>query len=269
MRSFTGIYLFSTIGRMTRPVTYLKTGKQEWISSLEQVYLEIACVPEDVSKLTTHCEITPMNMLSIVASLTPFSDFNQSPRNMYQCQMGKQTMATPCTNYKQRVDNKMYRIQTPQRPLIKNNNHDIYRIDDFPMGTNAMVAVISYTGYDMEDAMIINKSSFERGFGHGSVYKTDTIDLRERGSSGFEQFANPRKRTPSGDFAYHEPALDADGLPFIGQYLVAGDPYVCIHDSQVDKIIVKRYKSKEPAYIDGISVVGKLKQKKINIVTLH
>ena len=47
-----------------------------------------------------------------------------------------------------------------------------YGLDEYPQGTNAVVAVISYTGYDMEDAMILNKSSFERGFGHGSVYKT-------------------------------------------------------------------------------------------------
>jgi DNA-directed RNA polymerase I subunit RPA2 len=53
-----------------------------------------------------------------------------------------------------------------------------YGIDAYPTGTNAVVAVISYTGYDMEDAMIINKSAYERGFGHGTVYKTEFIDLR-------------------------------------------------------------------------------------------
>jgi DNA-directed RNA polymerase I subunit RPA2 len=50
---------------------------------------------------------------------------------------------------------------------------------DYPSGTNAVVAVISYTGYDMEDAMIINKSSYERGFGHGAVYKNYTYELNE------------------------------------------------------------------------------------------
>ena len=257
MRLFPGVYLFSTLGRMSRPVNYLKTGKREWIGSLEQVFMEIACVPEDVTKLTTHSEIAPTNMLSIIASLTPFSDFNQSPRNMYQCQMGKQTMATPCTAYRTRVDNKMYRIQTPQIPLVRNENQDVYRIDDYPNGTNAMVAVISYTGYDMEDAMIINKSAYERGFGHGSVYKTETIDLRDRGSSGYEKFANPKKRTTSGEYEHHEPKLDEDGLPFIGQKLNQGDPYLCIHDTQIDKIIVKKYKSSEPAIVDQVSIVSK------------
>jgi DNA-directed RNA polymerase I subunit RPA2 len=254
-RQFPGVYLYSDLGRMTRPVIYLRTGKTEWIGTQEQLYMEIACVPEDVTKMTTHAEISPMNMLSIIASLTPFSDFNQSPRNMYQCQMGKQTMGTPCSSYPHRVDNKMYRIQNPQIPLVRNQNQSKYRMDDYPNGANALVAVISYTGYDMEDAMIINKSSFERGFGHGSMYKTDCINLRDRGCSGYEFFANPRKRTPSGDYIHHEPSLDSDGLPFIGMRLEMGDPYVCIHDTQIDKVIVKRYKSKEPCIIDHISVV--------------
>ena len=52
-------------------------------------------------------------------------------------------------------------------------------MDEYPQGTNVLVAVISYTGYDMEDAMIINKAAYERGFGHGSVYKTMIVDLDE------------------------------------------------------------------------------------------
>lgn len=66
----------------------------------------------------------------------------------------------------------LYRIQNPQAPLVQNDNQSAYGYDEYPNGCNAVVAVISYTGFDMEDAMIINKSSFERGFGHASVYKT-------------------------------------------------------------------------------------------------
>lgn len=77
--------------------------------------MEVALLPSDLRPgVTTHQELDPTNMLSLIASLTPFSDYNQSPRNMYQCQMGKQTMGTPVTSYPHRVDNKMYRILTPQ-----------------------------------------------------------------------------------------------------------------------------------------------------------
>jgi DNA-directed RNA polymerase I subunit RPA2 len=95
---------------------------------------------------------------------------HQSPRNMYQCQMGKQTMGTPLHAFPHRADNKLYRIQNPQLPLVYNETHPQYHVEEYPAGANAVVAVISYTGYDMEDACIVSKGSFERGFGHASVY---------------------------------------------------------------------------------------------------
>ena len=134
--------------------------------------MNVAVTPEEIeNNIHSHVEFTPTNILSILANLTPFSDFNQSPRNMYQCQMGKQTMGTPGTALVHRSDNKLYRLQTGQTPIVKANLYDDYGMDNFPNGMNAIVAVISYTGYDMDDAMIINKSADERGFGYGTVYK--------------------------------------------------------------------------------------------------
>jgi DNA-directed RNA polymerase I subunit RPA2 len=78
-------------------------------------------------------------MLSVVASLTPYSDYNQSPRNMYQCQMGKQTMGTPLQALPHRTDTKLYRIQTPQTPIARTDKYDEYHMDEFPNGTNAVV----------------------------------------------------------------------------------------------------------------------------------
>ena len=132
-----------------------------------------------------------MNMLSVVAQCTPFSDMNQSPRNMYQCQMGKQTMGSPMFAYSHRCDNKSYRILTPQMPLVRNAAQDTFRMDDYPMGTNAVVAVISYTGYDMEDAMIINKASYDRGFGHGHVYTYTIVDLDKSAPKGSRCLQSP------------------------------------------------------------------------------
>jgi DNA-directed RNA polymerase I subunit RPA2 len=93
--------------------------------------------------------------------------------------MGKQTMGTPSTSLNHRTDNKLYRLQTGQSPLVRPKLHNTYAMDSFPNGTNAVVAVISYTGYDMEDAMILNKSVHERGFGYGTVYKSQIVDLKE------------------------------------------------------------------------------------------
>lgn len=132
---------------------------------------------------------------------------------MYQCQMGKQTMGTPCHNWLQQSETKLYRLQTPATPLFRPVHHDNIELDDFAMGTNAIVAVISYTGYDMEDAMIINKSAYERGFAHGSIYKSEFVQL-----TGDSYFA----RDP------HRPALvaqlDNDGFPYAGRKLLADEP---------------------------------------------
>ena len=80
-----------------------------------QVYLNVAIEPcEAIKGVTTHMELTKHGFLSVVASFTPFSDFNQSPRNMYQCQMGKQTMGVPGQAVKYRADNKLYCLNSGQ-----------------------------------------------------------------------------------------------------------------------------------------------------------
>ncbi|KAK3044323.1 DNA-directed RNA polymerase I subunit RPA2, partial [Coniosporium uncinatum] len=177
---YPGIYMFSQAARMYRPVKYLPLDKEDFVGPFEQPYMAIACTkPELLSADYTHIEYDPTNILSIVANQTPFSDYNQSPRNMYQCQMGKQSMGTPGTALKYRCDNKTYRLQTGQTPVVRPPLHNEYGLDNFPNGMNAVVAVISYTGYDMDDAMIINKSSHERGFGAGAIFKVKFVDIAE------------------------------------------------------------------------------------------
>ena len=138
---------------------------------------------------------------------------------MYQCQMGKQTMATPAHSLPHRTDNKLYRLLTPQAPLVRTRRYVQYGLDEYPQGTNAVVAVISYTGYDMEDAMILNKSSYERGFGHGVVYKTLWIDLDEEGRARAKEAELAGTPARAGRCAF-EPRrcglLDADGFPPVG-----------------------------------------------------
>ena len=161
---FPGLFIGTAPARMLRPVTNLELGCTELIGPMEQVFMNIACAPEDIDGFdggiskgeietksalegpATHMETDPMNMLSLIASLTPFSDFNQSPRNMYQCQMGKQTMGSPAHSLAHRVDSKMYRIQTPQAPIVQNRAQNEFKMDEYPNGTNAIVAVITYTG---------------------------------------------------------------------------------------------------------------------------
>lgn len=79
--------------------------------------------------------------------------------------------------YNHRTDTKLYRLHTPQRPMARTKAYDELCMDEYPQGTNMVVAVCAYTGYDMEDAMILNKSSVDRGLAHGSLLQTEVVDL--------------------------------------------------------------------------------------------
>jgi len=262
---FAGLYLFCGAARFMRPVLSLAHGATETIGSLEQTCLRVAYAAEDVRPgESSHREHEPTSMFSVVSSLTPFCDFNQSPRNMYQCQMGKQTMGTPFHAKPHRTDTKTYTLHTPQSPIVRNANYDRYGLDQYATGTNAVVAVISYTGYDMEDAMIVNKSSYERGFAHASVHTTTTVDLndlKKKGEPLTHKFGNvkPQSGPPAGGDEgreLFEDALGADGLPEIGTRLKHDDPFYCVVDATTGRHTVKKHKYADEAVVEEVRLLG-------------
>ena len=272
---FPGIYISSQPARMIRPVTYLPLDKLDYVGPFEQPFMSIACTESDIeSGESTHLEIAATNILSIVANQTPFSDFNQSPRNMYQCQMSKQAMGTPATSLRYRTDNKTYLLQTGQTPVVRPPLNNIYGLDNYPNGTNAIVAVISYTGYDMDDAMILSKSAHERGFGYGTIYKTKVIRLSDdksgrsiRGIGRLFGFA-PNSHVS----ATAKRFLDKDGLPLVGCMLKYGDPICASHAVSYDpsraplrmapfvnndsETKFHNYRDEEPCYVESVTLIG-------------
>ena len=269
---YPGIYMFSQSARMYRPVKHLALDKMDYVGPFEQPFMEIACLESDlIAGLSTHIEYTPTNILSIVANMTPFSDYNQSPRNMYQCQMSKQTMGTPGTSIGYRTDNKLYRLQTGQTPIVRPPLYNAYGLDNFPNGMNAVVAIISYTGYDMDDAMIINKSAHERGFGHGTIYKTKVHSLAERDSRRSKSKREVTKLFgfAPGDMVKQEVRqfIDEDGLPHVGVRVKEGDKIAAFHDVRYDAASDSyvnvdgvthflKYKDAEAGYIESIRLMG-------------
>lgn len=173
-------------------------------------------------------------------------------------------MGTPSTALKHRTDNKLYRLQTGQSPVVRPQLHNTYAMDAFPNGTNAIVAVISYTGYDMEDAMILNKSAHERGFGYGTVYKSQIVDLKDmRGAA--KSSASPTLHFGLGpDICIAEGErqhgccqfLDRDGLPYVGTKLDSGDPIAAYIDDTTARTRFVKYKGDEQAIVDEVRVLG-------------
>ncbi|MDP6458962.1 MAG: DNA-directed RNA polymerase subunit B, partial [Candidatus Bathyarchaeota archaeon] len=149
----------------------IKEGIIEYIDAEEEENAFIATDNTEVSEEHTHMEICIYSILGVTASIIPFPEHNQSPRNTYQAAMAKQAPGMYALNFKDRADTRGHILHYPQMPLAQTRPMEIMGFNDRPAGQNYVVAVLSSNGYNMEDAIIFNKSSIERGLGHSSFYR--------------------------------------------------------------------------------------------------
>jgi DNA-directed RNA polymerase II subunit RPB2 len=128
----------------------------------------------------THCEIHPSTILGVLASCIPFPECNQSPRNTYQAAQAKQAMGMYVTNFDNRMDKTAYVLTTPARPLVDTRFMDMIQINKIPSGFNIIVAIMSHTGYNQEDSVLMNKASLDRGLFQVTVYHTEKDEDKQK-----------------------------------------------------------------------------------------
>jgi len=121
----------------------------------------------------THCEIHPSTIFGVLASCVPYPEHNQAPRNTYQCAMGKQAMGVYATNYDKRMDKTAYVLNYPTRPLVDTRLMNFIHLNQIPSGTQIHVAIMTHTGYNQEDSVLINKGSLDRGLFLATIYHTE------------------------------------------------------------------------------------------------
>ncbi|CAA7057341.1 unnamed protein product [Microthlaspi erraticum] len=172
---------------------------------------------------TTHIEIEPFTILGVVAGLIPYPHHNQSPRNTYQCAMGKQAMGNIAYNQLNRMDTLLYLLVYPQRPLLTTRTIELVGYDKLGAGQNATVAVMSNTGYDIEDAIVMNKSSLDRGFGRCIVMKKLVATCQKYVNDTVDRILRPQRTGPD---AEKMQVLDDDGIASPGEIIRPNDVYI-------------------------------------------
>jgi DNA-directed RNA polymerase beta subunit len=160
----------------------------EYIDPEEQNFSMIATKPKDIlgaddpEKMFrfTHCEIHPSTMFGVVSSCIPFPEHNQSPRNTYQCAQAKQAMGVYATNYNERMDKTAYVLNYPCRPLVDTRVMNLIQLNKIPSGCNINVAIMTHTGYNQEDSVLINKGSIDRGLFQTTIYHTEKDEDKQK-----------------------------------------------------------------------------------------
>ncbi|EKD17104.1 DNA-directed RNA polymerase II subunit RPB2 [Drepanopeziza brunnea f. sp. 'multigermtubi' MB_m1] len=173
----------------------------------------------------THCEIHPSMILGICASIIPFPDHNQSPRNTYQSAMGKQAMGVFLTNYDVRMDTMANILYYPQKPLATTRSMEFLKFRELPAGQNAIVAIACYSGYNQEDSVIMNQSSIDRGIFRSLFYRAYTDQEKRIGMNALESFEKPYRNDTMKLKQGTYDKLDEDGLVAPG-VRVSGDDII-------------------------------------------
>ena len=196
------------------------TAAIEYVDPDEQQNIMVAMRPTELGKLNsagmlyryTHCEIHPSTIFGVLGSCIPFPEHNQSPRNTYQCAMGKQAMGVYVTNYQERMDKTAYVLNYPTRPLVDTRVMNILELMKIPSGTNVVVAIMSHTGYNQEDSLLFNKGSVDRGLFQATIYHTEKDEDKQKVNGEEEIRCKPdTTKTKGTKFANYD-KVNATGL---------------------------------------------------------
>ena len=162
----------------------------EYVDPLETEGIFICKSIHSIDKEYSHCEIHPSLMLSAVSVNIPFPEHSQYPRNVFSCQQTKQAVALYSSAFNTRFDTFSHILNYPQKPLVTTKYKKYTDVDKLPYGVNAIVAIASYTGYNQEDSLILNKTSIQRGMFNSLYYRSYSDDESEEGGKRI-YFGNP------------------------------------------------------------------------------
>lgn len=203
----------------------LHTGILELVDANEEENCYVNIGTEVIDLSHTHLEVFPSSILGVGASIIPYPEHNQSPRNTYESAMAKQSLgfSTPLMNASTYV--RQHLMLYPQTPMVSTKAINLLGLDDRPTGQNAIVAVLPYEGYNIEDAVVFNKSAVDRGFGRTFFYRVYEAEAKQYPGGMKDNFELPSSeeniRGYRGEKAYR--LLEQDGAIMHEAVVVGGD----------------------------------------------
>jgi DNA-directed RNA polymerase subunit B len=190
----------------------VQQGVIEWIDAEEEEDLWIAVDEDHIESEMTHMEIDPMVILGTCSGLVCYPHHNSSPRITMGAGMAKQSLGLGSSNFRIRCDTRGHLLHYPQKPMVQTKTMDFVNYNLRPGGQNFVVAVMSYQGYNMEDALIFNRASIDRGLGRSTFVRSYPVEERRYpgGQEDRIEIPDPEVMGARTEEAYTN--LDEDGI---------------------------------------------------------
>ncbi|MFH1588168.1 MAG: DNA-directed RNA polymerase subunit B [Candidatus Diapherotrites archaeon] len=241
------VYINTDAGRVQRPVLVVENGKPkitqemiekikageltwdklvemgvlEYIDTEEEENCLIAGTEEELTKEHTHIEIDGVGILSVITSLIPYLEHDMGGKVLHGAKMFKQAQGISAINYNLRTDTEGFLLYYPQAPIVKTKTSDLLNLTLRPSNQNFVVAIMSYRGFNVLDAIVLNRGAVERGLGRSAYYRTyESMETRYPGGQ-IDKFEIPDEETGGylGEEAYKN--LGYDGLANIESFVEA------------------------------------------------
>lgn len=226
----------------------VKMGIIEYLDAQEEENTLIAINESQVTPDHTHLEVDASNIFGVVAGVLPYPEHNSSPRITMACAMAKQSLGIYTTNFSHRYDTRSYIMYYPQEPLVQTDLYKALKLREKSAGQNCVVALTSYHGYNMADAIVVNRSSVDRGLHRLVMFKT---------------YETEERMYPGGQKDKIElPTAAVVGYRGEAAYRYLADDGIVLPESEVEGGDVLVGKTSPPRFLEEISVFGAVEEKK-------